>query len=104
VREAVGLPQSDDWVDVHNAPMGKNLFRKLASEGAFPVYRMGNRHVVRRRDLDAYVETQRVEPKAPARSHAPAGVACSSERVAPTDDPIARELAAGRLRIVKKSR
>jgi hypothetical protein len=66
---------------------------------------VGNKYMARRSDVDAYLETRRIRRESsgpePARSNAlSSGVAVG---VAPSDDPIARALAAGRLRIVKKS-
>jgi hypothetical protein len=96
VREAAA-PQAAPavWVDAHSSGLGRRLFLRLAHEGAFPTFKRGKSYVARRGDVDAYVERQRIsverQPEAPAPppSRAP--------------DPIAAALAAGRLRVVKKS-
>lgn len=82
----------DEWVDARSSGLGRRLFLRLAREGAFPVSKRGKAYVARRSDVDAYLERQRVQRTQPA----------VSRRVGP-DDPIARALAAGRLRVVKKT-
>jgi hypothetical protein len=106
VESAVARPSAaDEWVDARSSPLPRRAFLKLAREGAFAASLVGNKYMARRSDVDAYLERQRIRgdssgPEA-ARSNAlSSGVA---EGVAPSDDPIARALAAGRLRIVKNS-
>jgi len=91
VRRAIGTTSAahEEWVDARTSGLGRRTFHRLANEGAFPVSKMGKKHVARRRDVNAYLERQRVQ-KAKADA-------------APLDpDPVARALAAGRLRVVKK--
>jgi hypothetical protein len=88
-------PTGDEWVDARSSGLGRRLFLRLAREGAFPVSKRGKAYVARRADVDAYLERQRVRPAPPPSSAEPQPLA--------TDDPIARALAAGRLRIVKNS-
>ena len=94
VRSASGA-KTDEWVDARSSGLGRRLFRRLAGEGAFPIFKRGRSYVAKRSDLDAYIERQRVpvdSPKEPEMTQPPPAL----------DDPIAAALAAGRLRVVKK--
>jgi hypothetical protein len=96
VRSAASeRPAPDEWVDARTSGLGRRRFLRLAREGAFPVSRRGRAYIARRSDVDAYLERQRVEhsPTTPASEPPPPG----------SHDPIAAALAAGRLRLVKKS-
>jgi hypothetical protein len=118
IREAVAdaLPNSDgrdEWVDARTSGLGRRTFLRLAREGAFPVSKVGKRYVTRRRDLAAYLETQRIREHAAARVKRSRGrhpsdshTAAPRTSLAPThetDDPVARALAQGRLRVLKGS-
>lgn len=92
IKEARAEREADDWVDANSAPFGKRTFQRLARERAFPVSRVGKKHVARRSDIERYLETQRVAPQ-------PSAQPCSNTS---DEDPIARALEQGRLRIVKK--
>jgi hypothetical protein len=96
---------ADDWVDARTSPLGRAAFRKLARDGAFPASLVGNKYMARRSDVDAYLERQRIRAESPGRHSLNAApspeVATASHD--PTNDPIARALAAGRLRLVRKS-
>ena len=87
-------PAADEWVDARTSGLGRRRFLRLAREGAFPVSKRGRAYVARRADVDAYLERQRLELSAPPPSSPPPPG---------SPDPIAAALAAGRLRIVKKS-
>ncbi|HVW29486.1 MAG TPA: helix-turn-helix domain-containing protein [Polyangiaceae bacterium] len=116
IREAVAdaLPNSDgrdEWVDARTSGLGRRTFLRLAREGAFPVSKVGKRYVTRRRDLAAYLETQRVGDAARLK-RSRGRHALDTRRAAPrkppaptceTDDPVARALAQGRLRVLKGS-
>jgi len=99
LAEAVrGTPtaRADEWVDARSSGLGRRLFLRLGREGAFPIFKRGRTYVAKRRDLDAYIERQRVQPDSPPDPEPP--------QLPPGGhDPIAAALAAGRLRVVKKS-
>jgi len=95
VRAAVGQQAStDDWVDARTSGLGRGLFRRLVRDGTLPTHKRGKTFVVRRSEVDAYIQSQRVPAAAP-RVPIVKGVAGVS-------DPIAAALAEGRLRLVKK--
>jgi hypothetical protein len=117
IREAVAaaLPTvvaRDEWVDAHSSGLGRRTFLRLARERAFPVSKVGKRYVARRTDVASYLEQQRVQersrdrPVAPRashrelRAHRPIDTDASSIE---GDDPVARALAQGRLRVLKGS-
>ena len=117
IREAVAaaLPAAvarDEWVDAHSSGLGRRTFLRLAREGAFPVSKVGKRYVARRADVASYLEQQRVQerprevPVAPRPCHGQ----LRTRRAIDTDtssiesdDPVARALAQGRLRVLKGS-
>lgn len=108
IREAVeachvSAQRGDDWVDARTSPLGRRMFLKLARQGAFPVSMMGNKYVARRRDIEAYLDAQRVRgtTQQPTVSGQPP-VTQSRVQDESADDPIARALASGRLRVVPK--
>jgi hypothetical protein len=91
VRDAVARNGAgDDWVDAKTSPLGKRAFHRLARANAFPVSKIGRKLVARRSDVEAYLEAQRVRFELP--------VSAPSEDA----DPVARALARGRLRVVKR--
>lgn len=96
----------DEWVDARTSPLPRRAFLKLAREGAFPASLVGNKFMARRRDVEAYLEGQRIRPAAAAQDQA--NLHSSPRLPAPAvpsnDDPVARALAAGRLRIVKRDK
>jgi hypothetical protein len=94
-RSAPG-PKADEWVDARSSGLGRRLFLRLAREGAFPIFRRGRSYVAKRSDVDAYIERQRIEPD-PRREPEPPQPPPGSH------DPIEAALAAGRLRVIKKS-
>ena len=107
VRSAMESSASrDGWVDARTSPLPRRAFLKLAREGAFPASLVGNKFMARRRDVEAYLERQRVRPAAAAQERAelPSSPRLPAAAVASNDDPVAQALAAGRLRIVKGSK
>jgi hypothetical protein len=109
IREAVESARprasmADEWLDARTSPLGRRTFLKLAREGAFPASLVGNKYMARRSDVNAYLERQRIQRESPRRAAAPAVLPPLDDvNGASNDDPIARALAAGRLRIVNKS-
>jgi len=107
IREAVESARpresmTDEWVDARTSPLGRRAFLKLAREGAFPASLVGNKYMARRSDVDAYLERQRIHRESPRREAARAVPLHPAVDVT-VSDPVARALASGRLRIVKKS-
>lgn len=96
---------ADEWVDARTSPLPRRAFLKLAREGAFPASLVGNKFMVRRRDVEAYIERQRIRPEMPRQVGCvvPRYPLLPSAAGPSNDDPVARALAAGRLRIVKTS-
>jgi hypothetical protein len=96
---------SDDWVDGRSSGLGRRLFLRLAREGAFPVSKRGKTYVARRIDVDACLERQRIHrdefPRKPLS--APPNASSTGGSTDENDDPVERALAAGRLRVVKKT-
>jgi hypothetical protein len=119
IKEAVAdaLPSGDardQWVDAHSSGLGRRTFLRLAREGAFPVSKIGKRYVARQADLAAYLDTQRIRERANVRATlTPPSRGRHEQRVrtaieaglskAEVDDPVARALAEGRLRVLKRS-
>jgi hypothetical protein len=60
VRAELGV-RGDDWVTARSSGLGVAVFRAVARAGGFPVYRVGKTWRARRRDIDAWIESQRVE-------------------------------------------
>lgn len=86
VAARVQRPAADDYVDARGSGLGVRTFRRVAREGGFPVFQVGKKWVARRRDVGAWIESQRVD----------------FDRAAPAAaDPFDRALADGRLRRVK---
>lgn len=103
VESVVGQQRAggaNDWVDARTSPLGRRAFLKLAREGAFPVSLVGNRYMARRVDVDAYLERQRITPSQGRELRA--AVPNAGDSSGTGGDPIARALAAGRLRVVNK--
>lgn len=104
-------PAADEWVDARSSGLGRRTFLRLARDGSIPVSKIGKRYVARRADVVTYVEQQRLRERSAAR---PSGSSPSRKSRARTpteretlpadvDDPVARALAQGRLRILKRS-
>jgi hypothetical protein len=52
-----------DWVDQRRSPLGRKLHCQLVRDGELPGRKVHRRVLVRRRDLDAYVETHGTAPE-----------------------------------------
>jgi len=53
----------DPWVSQHESPLGAKLHCRLVRSGALPGSKVGRRVLVRKSDLDGYIELHRVEPR-----------------------------------------
>lgn len=99
---AAGRLRADDWVDGRSSGMARRTFLRLAREGAFPASKRGRTYVARRADVDAYLERQRIQPAIPEPRETPPPACEAIARTDVNDDPVARALAAGRLRVMRK--
>lgn len=81
-----------DWIEPRVTALGYRTCLRLIRTGQIPASRIGKRFLVRRSDVDRYIESRRVTPRRPVQRDEPSEDA---------DDLIARELEAGRLRIVR---
>jgi hypothetical protein len=61
VRAELG-ERGDDWIDQAHSPLGRRTHCRLVRSGALPGVSVHRRVLVRRRDLDAYVEARRAPP------------------------------------------
>lgn len=52
----------DQYVDQRSSPLGKRLHCRAVRSGALPGFRAGRRILVRRADLEAYLERHRITP------------------------------------------
>lgn len=61
------LESGEDWVDQHNSPLGRRAHLAAVKAGRVPGFKPeGTRLVlVRRRDLDAYIEARPMRARAP---------------------------------------
>ncbi|WP_437731278.1 helix-turn-helix domain-containing protein [Sorangium sp. So ce1335] len=55
----------DPWVSQEDSPLGRREHCKLARIGAFPAWKVGKRWLVRRSELDTYIEAHGAKPKPP---------------------------------------
>jgi hypothetical protein len=53
-----------DWIDQTRSPLGRELHCELVRSGVLPGCKVHRRVLVRRRDLDAYIESHPVTPRA----------------------------------------
>lgn len=54
------------YYDKDTAPMGETAFLRLASQGAFPTFKVGKKIHARREDVHAWIEAQEgAKPRAP---------------------------------------
>jgi excisionase family DNA binding protein len=90
--EHLGGMDRDQWLDPRSTALGYRGCLRLIATGQLPASRVGKRFLVRRSDVDRYIESQRITPRKPAEHGEPADEA---------EDIITRELNAGRLRIVR---
>lgn len=57
VRAEIAIAaNANDWVEQKHSPLGRRKHLQLAREGAFPSQKHGKRVLVRRADLNAYIE------------------------------------------------
>jgi hypothetical protein len=61
VRTELG-DRADDWIDQAHSPLGRRMHCRLVRTGALPGVSVHRRVLVRRRDLDAYIEARRPPP------------------------------------------
>lgn len=65
-RLAKGAAASE-WVDQSTSPLGKSRHLRLVRAGVLPAAKDGNRRLVRREDIEAYLQANPVHPsKLPA--------------------------------------
>jgi hypothetical protein len=55
VREQLGQPDPNEWVDQTRSPFGSRKHRRLVNTGVLPGRKAGKQVFVRRRDIDAYL-------------------------------------------------
>ena len=93
VREAVAeaiashLTAGDQWLALRDTGVSTKTLRRAIRAGDLPARKVGRSLMVRRADLDAWLERR------PLRTPTPT--------VEPGEDPIAAALAAGKLRVVR---
>ena len=80
-----------EFVEVARAGIPPKTCRRLIKAGALPAFKVGRALCVRRADVRAWVEAQRVEQVAPRAAEAPRPAKAAA-------DPVERLIAAGRLR------
>ena len=49
---------ASEWIDQTQSPLGRNRHCRLAREGAFPSRKVGRSVLVKREELDRYLETK----------------------------------------------
>lgn len=87
VREALKEAQAGDLVDAAASGLSPRTFRRLVRTGKLDGKKVGRAYLVKRESLDAYLaERDAPNPLAPTTP----------------DDPIAKALAEGRLRVINK--
>lgn len=69
VRELLTAPDPDEWIDQDRSPLGRRSHCELARAGHLGGARkVAGKWLVRRRDLDAYIERQGAGAAAPAEA------------------------------------
>jgi hypothetical protein len=63
VREEVGKPDPNEWIDQHESPLGKRRHLELVRGGLLKGRKDGKSVFVRRGEIDAYLEAHAVTPK-----------------------------------------
>lgn len=59
VAEAIdALKGSSDWIDQHHSPLGRRRHNALAREGKLASRKLGRLILIRRTDIDAYIERE----------------------------------------------
>ncbi len=74
---------AEDWVDQHRSPFGRRRHCELARRGAFPAYPVGRQWLVRRSDLDAYIQAHDASQRLAPRDTRPANDAAPDEDADP---------------------
>jgi excisionase family DNA binding protein len=69
VRAELARPDQDEWLDQNRSPLGRRRHLALVREGKLPGHKDGKRVLVRRRDLDSYIEAQQVTMRLPRAVH-----------------------------------
>jgi hypothetical protein len=54
--------RGDDWIDQIHSPLGRRTHCALVRRGTVPGVRLHRRVLIRRRDLDKYIESHRAAP------------------------------------------
>lgn len=63
VREELESRVSDEWIDQTSAPIPRKSYLRLVREGKLPGRKVGKQVLVRRKDLEAFIDTHRPEPR-----------------------------------------
>ena len=58
VRKLLEEPDANEWIDQTASPLGRRRHCALARRGVLKAHKDGARWLVRRKDLDAYIEGQ----------------------------------------------
>ena len=66
---------SEDWIDQGHSPLGRRVHCLLVRRGELPGVRIHRRVLVRRRDLDRYIESHGTKPAAVANDSDPETIA-----------------------------
>jgi excisionase family DNA binding protein len=69
--EASSPPETDGWVDAAAAPAPQRSIREAVRRGELQASRAGGRLLVRRSELDRWLEQRRVRPRATLDPSAP---------------------------------
>lgn len=62
-RAEIAAARHDDWIDQSHSPLGRREHCRLARAGTLPARKVGRRWLVRRSELDAWIEAH-AEPTA----------------------------------------
>lgn len=63
VREELQAIEPDEWVDQTSVPISRKTYLRLVREGKLPGRKVGRRILVRRKDLEAFIEAHRRDPR-----------------------------------------
>jgi excisionase family DNA binding protein len=64
VRDELKAHEPDEWVDQSSVPLSRKTYLRLVREGKLPGRKVGRRVLVRRTDLEAFIEAHQTEPRA----------------------------------------
>ena len=62
VHQRLAAAAGDEFIDQSASPLGSRLHCRLVRAGELPGYRAGRRVLVRRADLEAYLQQHRIKP------------------------------------------